>query len=1272
MSYEPGGRSDKLPNEFERHWMVGVALRLLDGVYTYLEWETLDSQGEGIEGSAGLPTGGILDFQCKQDSGGKGKWSLADLQGNGVLLAVKKSLLKSVDRRFTFVSRDPAPDLRDLRDRAAHCNNDPALFRRESLKPERLNKAFSRFCRLFDLFQDKDEDVQTAFTILGRIEFEYGWAPPEGLAQLEHYAARLAEGSGEAIVSRLGDFLIKRLGNRIHLDELRSFLREGGHAPRDLRCDPGVADGIERLNRNFDHAASACLIGGELLQRAESQRLFDELQTASPKAVVFVHGGAGSGKSTVALELARKLIAASVPTLSISLADYRPESGVEDYCRKKLELRGTPGACLSALASGRPAVLIIDQLDALRWTGVHSSEAWRICREILDEAVNAPNISIVVVCRSFDLHDNQSIQAWERNLKERERQGSLKSFRVEITGLTDDHVRNTVRTRGVDFDSFPERHRELLRHALALQIWCVVTSNGAPLPQLSTRTALIREFFQDRAERLKLEESASPANTENVLAEIACKLDAMGRLDVSVDQLEAPRSVIAGLMRLGVLMQAPGNRVRFVHQSLLDFQIARTVFRRVISNEQSVIGWICGHDQSLFRRDQLRQLLTLLRDEDTCCYLDTLGKLIREPGVRFHLRHLALGILRDVASPSKEEIAFVRELLRDDQWRSHVVREVLLGQGSWFNTLAGCGQLGEWLDSKDPTLIGFVALLCRNSATTCGPAIEHLLAASWDGGEDGRNIVAAALFHRSEGDTDRMFDWRLELIRAGSVLGDFYEAKDIAAKHPERAIRLLAAICERSLDELQQDSEKKTTGYDWSHVRQHESKEIIAACRRHGSLAWAQFLPILHRGTRFFRKSRRSLSYHVRRELQAFHRVLRRLLAASTRAIVGQGETSVRALLNELSKQPSLVLKRLGVDVLLHTSGPHWANVAITWLCSNSSLFELGSRRQYVRQGPAARLLTRHANQCSKSVYDVLEAAILRYHPHSEKQSVEWQLHQIKSGYLLGVNNYGRAQNVLLSALPPDRLSERARNAAATWRSKFGDAANDLRRRPRSTGGMVRSPIPGDRLDRVSNRQWLAIATNERYSERHVGWRQINKEEVAESSHEQFSRDFETAAKANPPRFAALALRLPLTVHSDYFDSLFRAFAERVAPDTRYAAVNNWRQADVAEVEAIIDRLQPDFNSPLARSICWMVHRRPSDPWSRRTIDLLATWATQHPDPADGEFCTGGDKTPDVNSSAINCVRGSACDALTQVFFDRTDLRFIRLKRTWCGGASRF
>ena len=61
---------------------------------------------------------------------------------------------------------------------------------------------------------------------------------------------------------------------------------------------------------------------------------------------------------------------------------------------------------------------------------------------------------------------------------------------------------------------------------------------------------------------------------------------------------------------------------------------AERVLGHIHRGRQTVHDWLAGDDQSLFRRGQLRQILTLLRDDDPALYVSTVTDLVTAPDVR--------------------------------------------------------------------------------------------------------------------------------------------------------------------------------------------------------------------------------------------------------------------------------------------------------------------------------------------------------------------------------------------------------------------------------------------------------------------------------------------------------------------------------------------------------------------------------------------------------------------------------------------------------------
>ena len=76
-----------------------------------------------------------------------------------------------------------------------------------------------------------------------------------------------------------------------------------------------------------------------------------------------------------------------------------------------MELPASISHCIDSISKNRNAVLILDQLDALRWTQAHSGIALTVCMQLIRE-INAVNyerqhkISLIFVCRSYDLEND--------------------------------------------------------------------------------------------------------------------------------------------------------------------------------------------------------------------------------------------------------------------------------------------------------------------------------------------------------------------------------------------------------------------------------------------------------------------------------------------------------------------------------------------------------------------------------------------------------------------------------------------------------------------------------------------------------------------------------------------------------------------------------------------------------------------------------------------------------------------------------------------------
>lgn len=74
----------------------------------------------------------------------------------------------------------------------------------------------------------------------------------------------------------------------------------------------------------------------------------------------------------------QKLKAEQVPYLALKLDKRPPEKSARQYGVDILDLPESPVLCLSQIAAGGLCVLILDQLDAIRWTSQHNRTALKM------------------------------------------------------------------------------------------------------------------------------------------------------------------------------------------------------------------------------------------------------------------------------------------------------------------------------------------------------------------------------------------------------------------------------------------------------------------------------------------------------------------------------------------------------------------------------------------------------------------------------------------------------------------------------------------------------------------------------------------------------------------------------------------------------------------------------------------------------------------------------------------------------------------------------
>ena len=242
--------------------------------------------------------------------------------------------------------------------------------------------------------------------------------------------------------------------------------------------------------------------------------------------------------------------------------------------------------------------------------------------------------------------------------------------------------------------------------------------DGNFIPVFCSVTELMRCFWQNRRELL---ESAGIPQTDinNTLDSFLEETERTGKLSVSARPFSSryPR-VLQALQSYGIIQEGNG-KLTFCHQSYLDYLIADRLLQQINKKEGDVIDWLGPKDrQSLFRREQLRQILTMMTEEMPIEFVQTVKKLLESDKVRFHIKHVVLELIGQLTGPNEDLGDYLLSLIDSSYWKKHIIETIFLGHAVFIDILIEKGLISAWLNSEIKEDIDLALWLLRSVAET--------------------------------------------------------------------------------------------------------------------------------------------------------------------------------------------------------------------------------------------------------------------------------------------------------------------------------------------------------------------------------------------------------------------------------------------------------------------------------------------------------------------------------------------------------------------------
>ncbi|MBN8603119.1 MAG: hypothetical protein J0M26_18930, partial [Planctomycetes bacterium] len=1212
MAYEPGGYADKLGNRYEGRWVVQQMLLLLNERLSSIQIDAVGSDQKGVDLWVTHLDKTRVAQQCKGENGNKANWSIRDLCSREVLAYLKQQLLGYPTHRFTFVSSTPANELRDISRSAQDSTGESQSFYDNQIavgsKPRR--QAFSAFCSCLRLDEKRPSDREIAFDLLRRSDFHLFSDDREQKEQLKCMANLLVAGDSGSVIALLADYAQDHLRRPIYAKDLRDYLEASKCPPRRLLADGRVTPRLKELQEEFVESIQQHLAGGTFIPRAEVEELHNAVFDEEPVDAIVLHGLAGHGKSGVLLDLCKRLSNLDVPFLAVRLDRKQPTETPRSF-GKSLDLPDSPVISLCIASDDRPCVLILDQLDALRWTSAHAAQGIDMCKGILRE-VRAMRqlghkISLVLSCRTYDLENDPELKSW---LKESDSRNFKK---IKVDALPEAAIEEFIGKLNLGYSQLTVRRKKLLKCVQNLALWIDVMQTEDRSPEFDSVTDLFRDYWTNR--RRLLEARGIPhSESQQVLDSIVEYMERNACL-------YAPRYLIDGHEKLATELQTLNilnlqrRIVSFGHQSQADFLIALKAKQRMDGRGDRFLGWLGGMEQqSLFRREQLRHLIFLLADDQNPDLARDLEMLTSSREVRFHIKQVVVEAVGQI-HPRGDLQGFVFGLLDHADWRTHVVRFVFHRNERWIEALHDSGRLCQMILSDEPWQYSTATWLLISIANRLPHIVDDILAEVIKAGVEER--LLDYLRHSDvKSETDSVFQFRLSMTKRDEEPPCIDWVK-VSESRPRRAIALLAKF----LGDYQGNLAQTRVGRRLDMDRKNDYRAIQVAAARCPKFAVRRLGPILYRVAKCSVREWEAWNGRngTRRNVRSPTTRLPKILLKTLRSAVGSLAQHDPESFFELNRRLESISSRSVQSLLVYgwAALPQqvFADKAVLWLLSDGRRLRCGSALRKPRWSEAARLIEKMSPWCSAPVFEQLESILLGYRDPDERTQALYWLNATRSGYYL--NGFGAAKHYLLPALDPHRRSAKTISLIGVLREKFANYPSDRFLRPNSRGGTVRSPLGPQAIQKMSDKQWLRLIQNQGIPSRNLRerrWRHINQF-FLESSVEMFASDFGIAAMREPERFGKLALKFSCNDHPEYLVKVFAAL-EQQGPQGGLTEEDRktWQPASCELVEQVLEKAVLSDHNYLTRQFCWLLLKRSDVAATEKIILRLIELASQ-PDP---------------------------------------------------------
>ncbi|MGC4796389.1 hypothetical protein ACLQ3H_20085 [Micromonospora saelicesensis] len=1167
-------------------------LYVLAGYGESIKVEDVGDLAEGVEFTYRRP-GGVEVHQLKRQHGTANNWSIASLHNLGIWKIARHHV--EAGRKFHFVSTVPARVPQELSDFARRSTS-LQDFIDNWLPNKPLREAFDELSSPQIL-----ASPDTTWKVLRGTWIE--WPDERDVTQVNAaISGLLLEGaSGLLAAVGLGDLVVHNLGVELKAATIKDRLKRYGLRQATAVRAIAAADQVNATTAGWSASVERELLN-PTIPREEAGKLA-ELITGPEDGLLFLVGAAGGGKSAVLHQALKAVTVSRLPILAFRLDRLEPFSSTAEL-GTRLGLDVSPVAALAATAGDKASLLVIDQLDAISLASGRMPGNFDVIADVIREATAFKQMRVVLACRRFDVDNDERI----RGLAARS-----DSLTVTIGPLSDGQVDAAVNAMGLNAGALTGHQRALLRSPLHLVLLATVATEPHALHFQTTGNLF--DAYWDRKRR-EVSSRRSGTRFGRVVSVVAEAISTRQRLSVPVTVLDQDDLANdADVLVSEHVLVRDGREVAFFHEAFFDYAFAR----HWVSCNESLVRFLTHGEQELFRRAQVRQIMTHLRNFDPERFVEEVRASLSSNEIRFHIKDAALAVLGGIVDPTAPEEDMLLEVANAQPLYQARIWSHLRGP-AWFARLDSDGHIAGWLQGGEEQQNRALALMAGVARTWPGRLAE-LLATHREGptyASHLRRVVRFADLRASR----RLFDQFFDAIKVGLYVGFENEiwlaADDLAEEHPDWAVEVLGALLVYGPYNLDLDERGRIAALK---VHDQTAAELVrkaakGAPRQFCDALLPHLLQVMevtayeHDGEGLKPDPHFS---HRHPDLESDSRFGDALFAGVTsaiRSLAADDPEGIRATLERLAGNPHESAQWLLYQGLL-AGGAVYAEWAADLLLEGKYRLLSG----YASNGvwTVRQLLQAISPIVSNDLFSRLEAQVRDLRFPWERRRPGWYAFN------------------LLSALDEGRLSEVGRRRLGELRRAIG-----MEQPPEPegvVGGWIGPPIPSEAAEHMSDGNWLQAMTKHAEQREDFATLTGGARELSQVLREQVKQD--------PSRFARLALQLTSNINPAYGDAILMGLGEAQPVedgDLVFCAIQH-----------IASLRQSDNDRWLGWSLRPYLKTAPLD-----IVELIRDRAVAATDPSDngtrvwseGE---SGRRTTNIRTSGINTARGSLVEALADL-----------------------